>query len=138
MSVYQVLFLLQPFMSGSSKYAYAVTQLEQHGALHSDAHMLFQTDMYQAEPDVMAAIMTELSLQAGLREWGKEAQKAVHSEMKQLPHRDTFRPMHWGDLTHSQRKSSLESHMFLKQKQTEAIKGQTVAGGNKQRNFITR
>ena len=127
-----------PSMSGSSKYAYAVTQLERHGALHPDAHMLFQTDMYQAEPDVVAAIMTQLLLKAGLREWGKEAQKAVHSEMKQLHFRDTFRPMHWRDLTHAQRKSILESHMFLKQKRTGAIKGRTVAGGNKQRDFISK
>jgi hypothetical protein len=103
-------------MSGSSKYAYAVTQLERHGALHPDAHMFFQTDIYHAEPDVVAAIITQLSLKAGLQEWGKEAQTAVHSEMKQLHFRDTFRPMHWKDLTHAQRKSILESHMFLKQK----------------------
>jgi hypothetical protein len=68
-----------PSMSGSSTYAYAVTQLERHGALHPDAHIVFQTHMYQAEPDVVAVIMTQLSLKAGLREWGKEAQKAVHS-----------------------------------------------------------
>ena len=127
-----------PSMSGKSKYAYAVTQLERHGALHPDAHMFFQTDMYHAEPDVVAAIMTQLSLKAGLRECGKDAKKAVHSEMKQLHFRDTFRPMHWRDLTHSQRKSILESHMFLKQKRTGAIKGRTVAGGNKQRDFISK
>jgi hypothetical protein len=125
-----------PSLSGSSKHAYAVTQLERHGALHPDAHMLFQTDMYHAEPDVVAAIITQLSLKAGLREWGKEAQKAVHSEMKQLHFRDTFRPMHWRDLTHAQRKSILESHMFLKQKRTGAIKGRTV--GNKQGDFISK
>jgi hypothetical protein len=125
-------------MSGNTKYVYAVTQLEMHGVLHPDAHMFFQTDMYHAEPDVVAAIMTQLSLKAGLREWGKEAQKAVHSEMKQLHFRDTFRPMHWRDLTHARRKSILESHMFLKQKRTEAIKGRTVAGGNKQRDFISK
>ena len=55
-----------PSMSGSSKYAYAVTQVERHGALHPDAHIFSQTDMYQAVPDVVAAIMTQLSLKAGL------------------------------------------------------------------------
>jgi hypothetical protein len=58
--------------------------------------------------------------------------------MKQLHLRDAFRPMHWRDLTHAQRKSILESHMFLKQKRTGAIKGRTVAGGNKQRDFISK
>ena len=127
-----------PSMSGGSRYAYAVMQLEKQGVLHPNAHMFFQNDMYQSEPDVVAAIMTQLSLKAGLREWGKKAQKAVHSEMKQLHFRDTFRPMHWKDLTHAQRQSILESHMFLKEKRTGEIKGRTVAGGNKQRDFISK
>jgi hypothetical protein len=37
-----------------------------------------------SEPDVVAAIITQLSLKAGLKVWGKDAHKAVHSEMKQL------------------------------------------------------
>jgi hypothetical protein len=127
-----------PSISGSSKYAYAVTQLETQGALHPDAHMFFQMHMYQSEPDVVAAIMTQLSLKAGLKAWGKEAQKAVHSEMKQLHFRDTFNPMHWSELTHAERQSILESHMFLKEKRTGTIKGRTVAGGNKQRDFISK
>jgi hypothetical protein len=53
------------------------------------------------EPDVVAAIMTQPSLKAGLKAWGKEAQKAVHSEMKQLHFRDTFNPMRWTGLTHT-------------------------------------
>jgi hypothetical protein len=53
-----------PNMSGS-KYFYAVTQLESKGVLNPDAHMFVQEDFYQAEPDVVAAIMTQLSLKAG-------------------------------------------------------------------------
>jgi hypothetical protein len=67
-----------PSLSGSSKYAFAIHQIEQHHCLHPDAHMLFQTDMYRHEPDVVAAIMTQLSLKAGLKAWGKEARTAVH------------------------------------------------------------
>jgi hypothetical protein len=55
-----------PSMSGSPKYAYAVTQLERHRALHPDAHMFFQTGMYHADPDIVAAIMTQISLKTGL------------------------------------------------------------------------
>jgi hypothetical protein len=127
-----------PSMSGSSKYAYAVTQLETQGVLHPDAHMFFQTNIYRSEPDVVAAIMTQLSLKAGLREWGKSAHKAVHSEMKQLHFRDTSRPRHWKELTHTEQKSILESHMFLKEKRSGEIKGRAVAGGNKQRDFISK
>jgi hypothetical protein len=127
-----------PSLSGSSKYAYAVTQLESQGVLHPDAHMFFQQDIYQEEPDVVAAIMTQLSLKAGLKAWGTEAKEAVHSEMKQLHFRDTFKPMLSKELSHTQRQSVLESHMFLKEKRSGEIKGRTVAGGNKQRDFISK
>jgi hypothetical protein len=62
--------------------------------LYHDAHMFVQDDFYQAEPDVVAAIMTQLSLKAGLKEWGKKGFKTAHSEMKQLHLRKTFKPKH--------------------------------------------
>jgi hypothetical protein len=127
-----------PSMTGSSKYAYAGTQLETQGVLHPDLHMFHQSDVYYSEPDVVAAIMTQLSLKAGLKAWGKDAQKAVHLEMKQLHFRDTSKPMRWTELTRAQHQIVLESHMFLKQKRTGTIKGRTVAGGNKQRDFISK
>jgi hypothetical protein len=118
-------------MSGS-KYSYAVTQLESHGVINPDAHMFVQEDFYQAEPDVVAAIMTQLSLKAGLKQWGAKAFTAAESEMKQLHFRDTFKPKHWRELTQNQRQTVLESHMFLKEKrETKKDKGRTVAGGNK-------
>jgi hypothetical protein len=82
-----------PIMMGS-KYSYAVTQQESQGVLNPDAHMFTQEDFYQAEPDIVAAIMTQLSLKAGLKEWGKKGFKEDHSEMKQLHLRKTFKPKH--------------------------------------------
>ncbi len=84
--------------------------------LNPDAHMFTQTDFYQSEPDVVAAVMTQLSLKAGLKTWGTKARSAVKSEMKQLHMRDTFKPKHMRELTHTQRQMVLESHMFLKEK----------------------
>jgi hypothetical protein len=124
-------------MTGS-KYSYAVTQLETQGVLNPDAHMFVQEDFYQAEPDVVAAIMTQLSLKAGLKEWGDRAFTAARSEMKQLHFRNTFKPNHWRELSKVQRQTVLESHMFLKQKRDGKIKGITVAGGNKQRDYISK
>jgi hypothetical protein len=49
-----------------SKYSYAVTQLESQGVLNPDTHLFSQDGFYLAEPDVVAAIMTQLSLKAGL------------------------------------------------------------------------
>jgi hypothetical protein len=80
--------------------------------------------------------MTKLSLKAGLKEWGDEAFMATQSEMKQLHLMNMFKPKHWQELSQFQRHTVLESHMFLKQKWDGKIKGRTVAGDNKQRNYI--
>ena len=126
-----------PSMSGS-RYAYAVTQLAEENVMHPDAHMFLQDDFYQSEPDVVAAIMTQLSLKRGLQEWGDDAYLAAEAEMKQLHFRNTFKPKHWKDLSATQRQTILESHMFLKEKRDGSIKGRTVAGGNKQRDYISK
>ena len=126
----------EPSMTGT-KYSYATAQLAD-GVLNPDAHMFVQDDFYRSDPDVVAAIMTQLSLKSGLREWGDRARVAAHNEMKQLHLRNTFRPKHWRELNAIQRQTVLESHMFLKEKRDEKIKGRTVAGGNKQRDFISK
>jgi hypothetical protein len=100
--------------------------------------MFVQEDFYQAELDVVAAIMKQLSLKAGLKEWGEEAFMAAQSEMKQLHFRNTFKPKHWRELSQVQRQTVLESHIFLKQKRDGKIKGRTVAGGNNQRDYISK
>jgi hypothetical protein len=64
--------------------------------------MFVQEDFYQAEPDVVAAIMMQLSLKAGLKERGEEAFMASQSEMKQLRFRNTFKPKHWRELSQVQ------------------------------------
>jgi hypothetical protein len=65
--------------------------------------------------------MTQLSLKAGLKEWGDKDFTASQSEMKQF-----------------QKQTVLESHMFLKKKREGKIKGRTVAGGNKQCDYISK
>jgi hypothetical protein len=100
--------------------------------------MCVQEGFYQAEPDVVAAIMTELLLKAGLKEWGEEAFMAAQFEMKQLHFRNTFKPKLWRELSQVHRQTVLESHMSLKQKWDGKIKGRTVAGGNKQRDYISK
>ena len=57
-------------MSGT-KYDYAVSQLADQGVINPDAHMFFQQEFYQYEPDVVATVMTQLSLKTGLKEWGE-------------------------------------------------------------------
>jgi hypothetical protein len=100
--------------------------------------MFVQEDFYQAEPHGVAAIMTKLSLKAGLKEWGEEAFMAAQSEMKQLHFRNKFKPKHWRKLSQVQRQTVLESYMFLKQKWDGKIKGRTVAGHNRQGGYISK
>jgi hypothetical protein len=100
--------------------------------------MAMQEDFYQAEPDVVAPIMMQLSPKPGLKEWREEAFMASQSEMKQLQFRNTFKPKHWRELSQVQRQTVLESHMFLKHKRDGKIKGINVAGGNNQRDYISK
>jgi hypothetical protein len=91
--------------------------------LNPDAHIFVQEDFYQAEPDVVTAIMTQLSLKVGLEEWGDQAFTAARSEMKQLHLRKTSKPKHCRELSQVQRQTVLESHMSLMQKRDGKIKG---------------
>jgi hypothetical protein len=85
--------------------------------------MFIQEDFYQSDPDVVAHIMTQLSLKSGLKQWGDKAYAAVTSEMKQLHFRNTFKPKHWSELSKTQHQTVLESHMFLKEKRDGSLKG---------------
>jgi hypothetical protein len=78
--------------------------------------------------------MTQISLKAGLKEWGEEAFITAQSWMKQLRFRNMFKPKHWRELS----QAVLESHLFLKQKRDGKIKGRTVSGGNRQRDYISK
>jgi hypothetical protein len=126
-----------PSMAGS-KYSYAVTQLESQGVLNQDAHMFVQKDFYQAEPDVVSSIMTQLSLKARLMKWGDQAFKVAQSEMKKLRLQKAFKSKYWRELSKAQRHTVLGSHMFIKLKRERKIKGRIVAGGNKQSDYISK
>jgi hypothetical protein len=58
--------------------------------------------------------------------------------MKQLHLCKTFKPKHWRELSKAHRQTVLDSHMFFKLKRDGNIKGRTVAGGNKQRDYISK
>jgi len=100
--------------------------------------MFTQDDFHQAEPDVVAVVMTQLSLKAGLKTWGDRGHEAAHKEMKQLHMRDTFLPKHWKELNPTQKVTVLESHVFLKEKRDKSIKVRTAAGGNKQQDCASK
>ena len=49
------------------KYSYAVKQITKQEVQYSNAHMFVQQHLTKAELDVIAAIMTQLSLKSGLK-----------------------------------------------------------------------
>ena len=104
---------------------------------YTQAHLL-DGDAEQLDPLVVAAIMTQLLLKNALKEWGGEAQDAAMKEMKQLHWRNSFKPIHWKDLTGEQRKMVLKSFLFIKRKCSGELKARKVAGGNKQRDFVSK
>ena len=76
--------------------------------------MFFNQGITIHDPDVVGAIMNQLSLKAGLKRWGKKVIDEIHSEMNQIHMRDTFLPLHCKNMSYEQKKQTLESHLFLK------------------------
>ena len=52
--------------------------------------------------------------------------------------RDTFVPKRYADLTAEEKKKILESHMFIVKKRDGKMKARKVAGGNTQRDYLTK
>jgi hypothetical protein len=97
-----------------------------------------QDTWYKYSSKVVEMVMTQLSLKAALKQWGEDAKAAVEAEAKQLHWHTSFRPVHWKDVEEERRKQILKSHVFVKKKRTGQIKACKVAGGNKQRDFISK
>jgi hypothetical protein len=72
------------------KYVFATTQL---------GKSLLEDEDYQHDPQVAFAFMPQMSLNAALKEWGSDAEKAGIKEVKQLHWRDTFVPKRYSELT---------------------------------------
>ena len=120
-----------------NRYQYAAAQLA-NGVLYPDAHMYLQGDFYQYDIDIVETVMTQLSLKAALKQWGNDAKLAAEAEAKQLHWRKSFQPVHRKDLTEMQRKQILESHIFVVKKRCGKVKARKVAGGNKQRDYVSK
>ena len=86
----------------------------------------------------MHIIMTQLSMKASMKHWGKHGTGAVSKELQQLHHRDTFEPVDPKMMMSEDFHEALESHLFLKQKHDDSIKGRMVTDGSKQHTSIAK
>jgi hypothetical protein len=82
--------------------------------------------------------MTQLSLKAALKQWGEDAKIAVEAKAKQLHWQNSFKLVYWKEVNKEKRKQILKSHVFVKKKCSGQIKACKVAGGNKQRDLISK
>jgi hypothetical protein len=101
---------------------------------------LIHQDEYLDQHYILIAhyIKTQYSMKAGMKKFKERGKEAVSKELSQLHYQDTFEPLHSKSLTFQEHLEVLESHLFLKEKGDESIKGQMVAGGNKQRGTIEK
>ena len=117
------------------KYA-ETTATKFNQTIHPDTHMQLNLGPYWYH--VVHYAMTQLSMKTGLKRWGTKGSQAVSNEISQIQMQDTFRPINPKSLSKSGYDKVLESHLFLKQKRDQTIKGRMVAGSNKQRNHIEK
>ena len=87
---------------------------------------------------IIEMVMTQLSLHQALKVWGDDSKKAVEAKIKQLHWRESFKPVSYNELTPTQRRMILETHIFVTKKRSGELKARQVAGGNKQRDFISK
>jgi hypothetical protein len=92
----------QPNMTGKS-YNYTTTVLEP--TVHPDQQVYRRQDP-PFSVRMMGAIMTQLSMKAGIKQWGKAARDACKAEMYQLHMRETFEPLAWEGLTAEQKETN--------------------------------
>ena len=64
------------FLELQEKMGKAIAEMESGEVMHPDAHLSFFQTMCEEEPDVVKAIMTQMSLKAGLKALGKESQES--------------------------------------------------------------
>ena len=93
---------------------------------HPDAHLDFNA------AHVTHIVMTQLSMKASMKHWGEHGTGAVSKELQQLHHHDTFELVDPKMMTSEDFQEALKSHLFLKQKCDDSIKGRMVADGSKQ------
>jgi hypothetical protein len=132
-----------PSMKGN-RYTVAMTQIKMslHGS--QDALCMAQRSMKLMSKglhrcaDVIGMTMAQLSFKAAIKKWGEVAEQAITVEMKQLHWRNSYKPMHWHELTKAQKERILESHIFVEEKRDGKIKARKVVDSNKQRDYITK
>jgi hypothetical protein len=80
----------------------------------------------------------QMSMNKGLKLFGKAGIKAVCSKIAQLHDRKVMKPVHSRELTPEERREALAYLMILKRKRCGKVKGRGCADGRKQRRYTNQ
>jgi len=83
-------------------------------------------------------MMTQMSVKAGLKRFGKKGNEAVSKELRQLHDRKAMEPVLKSELSPEDRKRALRYLMFIKEKRDGAIKARGCANGRPQRQYTEK
>jgi hypothetical protein len=92
-----------------NKYAVALTQMKMSLYGSEDALSMAQRSVKLMSKslhrcaDIVGMIMAQLSMKASIKKWGEVSEQAITVEMKQLHWRNSYKPMHWHELTSAQK-----------------------------------
>ena len=125
------------------KYGYAMAQIKQMNGMVKESISFMQRELSKPcehhRPEVIGAIMVQLSMKAAERKFGVErTKKACRLKVEQIHMQNIFVPKHWDDLTLKQRGWILEAFIFVEQKKSGADKARLVINGSQQRDHITK
>ncbi len=90
-------------------------------------------------PEVIGAIMAQLSMKAAEQEFGVERKKkACRLKVEQIQMKNIFVIKHWDNLTLKQNSTILESFIFVEQKKSGVDKARLVIDGSQQCDHIIK
>jgi uncharacterized protein YeaC (DUF1315 family) len=110
-------------------------KIQKYDHLYDSDHYLLATF---DEPMGELFMMEQMSLEKGLKYFGKSGADAVVAEMRQLDYRNVIKPMDGKNLTSEQNRRALQYLMYLKQKRCRRIKARGCADRRKQCLYKTK
>jgi uncharacterized protein Yka (UPF0111/DUF47 family) len=77
-------------------------------------------------------VLTQMSMQAGIKKYKSTAIKSIKKEMSQMIEKKVFHPVHKKSLSSLQRKKIIRCHLFMKKKRDGTLKARFVVNGKQQ------
>lgn len=96
------------------------------------ANFLRRRNEDEIDDELVEMVMTQLSVKAGIKQWGAKAIVAAMEELRQLIMKDVFIFVERNSLTRKQQQSILRTLLFLKEKRDGRLKGRCCVDGRPQ------